>query len=189
MWSQSSESLKSRRRHSTWTLYGLPCGRWLKQALVSPGEIYYSNCNLTWRAAVVVSCLPSFRILLSARSRSDSAYKRRNTPSSSDPSANSGARKQPTLRRTGSIRLEKINARAYLDVRRAERESYDRIIGAERGQTNTIITKSSRTESQEDLSPPRNRVLVRQDMVSKDFSCTTPRLGTITDNRSFQVYH
>lgn len=37
---------------------------------------------------------------------------------------------------------------------------------AETAPTSTTITKSSRTESQEEILPPRNRVLVRQDVVS-----------------------
>lgn len=125
--------------------------------------------GLTSRTAVVVSCLPSFRILLSARSRSDSAYKRRN-PSSSDPSGSSNPRMKPSLRRTSAIRLEIINARANLDAQLAARDSYDQMMSTESvGQTNTVITKSNREESQEDIVPPRNRVLVRQDMVSDRF--------------------
>ena len=146
--------------------------------------MFHTSHNLRLRTAVVVSCLPSFRIFLCARSHSDSAYKRRNTPPLSGLSTISGRRKQPTLRRTGSIRLEKINAAAYLDARHAEKEAYDRMISAERGQTNTIITKSSRTESQEDMSPPRNRVLVRQDMVSKNPSNQDLGPPSLTNVRS-----
>jgi len=117
---------------------------------------------------VVVSCLPSFRILLSARSRSDSAYKRRN-PSSSDRSVASKTRKRSTLRRTSTIRLEAINAGAYLDTEQGKGQSFDHIISAAERErpNNTIITKSSRGESQEEILPPRNRVLVRQDVVSE----------------------
>ena len=49
------------------------------------------------------------------------------------------------------------------------RDSFDHVAAAEReGAPNTIISKSSRTESQEEILPtvPNNRILLRQDMVS-----------------------
>ena len=115
--------------------------------------------------AVVVSCLPSLR-LLSVRSQSNSAYTRRNP--SSDRSAGSNTRKKPPLRRTSGIRLEIINANANLGRMRGTGDVYDQIVNTDRGgQTNTYIAKSDRTESHKGIVPPGNRVLVEHDIVSE----------------------
>ena len=68
------------------------------------------------------------------------------------------------------MRLGTIRQGTFLDLDSQDpRESFDHAAAAEReGVPNTIISKSSRTESQEDVLPsvPHNRILLRQDIVS-----------------------
>ncbi|MCJ1460585.1 hypothetical protein MMC28_010967 [Mycoblastus sanguinarius] len=119
--------------------------------------------------AVIVSCLPSFRVFFLS-TRTDSAYKRRN------PSSSASSRNRPSQNRNNSIRLDAIRSGTFLDVGLNNRESIENCSGAERGgPSNTIISKSSKTESQEDILPnvPKDCVLVRQDWVS-DKSPATP---------------
>ena len=116
---------------------------------------------------MIVACLPSFRILLSTRERSSSSYKRRN-PSSS---GHSDAQVRSANSRGSAIRLEAIRTGTYLAVetRDGESASYDQVTSVEAGgPPNTIISKSSKTESQEDILPtiPKDRILKRQDVVS-----------------------
>lgn len=115
--------------------------------------------------AVVVSCLPSFGWLLNRRARSESAYKRRN-PSSSGRSTSGirSAKYPPEAMRLGTIRQG-----TFLEIDSQDpRDSFDHAAAAEReGVPNTVISKSSRTESRGDSLPsvPHNRILLRQDMV------------------------
>ena len=68
------------------------------------------------------------------------------------------------------MRLGTIRQGTFLDIDSQDpRDSFDHVAAAEReGAPNTIISKSSRTESQEEILPtvPNNRILLRQDMVS-----------------------
>lgn len=68
------------------------------------------------------------------------------------------------------MRLGTIRQGMFLEIDSQDpRDSFDRAAAAEReGPPNTVISKSSRTESQEDFLPsvPHNRILLRQDMVS-----------------------
>lgn len=70
--------------------------------------------------------------------------------------------------------MEDINAvnntGTNIDLERGLRDSYGNLmIAGGLNQTDTVITNSE-TESQEEILPPRNRVLVRQDIVSDWFS-------------------
>lgn len=60
--------------------------------------------------------------------------------------------------------------RQFLEIDSQDpRDSFDHVAAAKReGAPNTVISKSTRTESQEDVLPsvPQNRILLRQDMVS-----------------------
>lgn len=124
--------------------------------------------------AVVVSSLPSFSWLLNKRPRSTSAYKRRNPSSSarSTSAIRSPPKYPPTALRLGTIvrqgtfseildppdRSGPVDTHHHLThVAAAERE----------GAPSTVISKSRRTESQEDMLPnvPNNRILLRQDLV------------------------
>ena len=109
--------------------------------------------------AVVVACLPSFRILLSARVRSRSSYKRRNA--SSEHSSN---QIRSTNSRGSVIRMKAIRSGTYFDAESRVRASTE---GG--GPPNTVISTSSKTESQEEILPtiPKDRILKRQDMVSR----------------------
>ncbi|CAF9914635.1 hypothetical protein IMSHALPRED_001966 [Imshaugia aleurites] len=113
--------------------------------------------------AVVVSCLPSFGWLLNNRARSGSAYKRRNPSSSGRSTSGIRSPRYPAeAMRLGTIRQ-------FLEIDSQDpRDSFDHVAAAKReGAPNTVISKSTRTESQEDVLPsvPQNRILLRQDMV------------------------
>ena len=63
---------------------------------------------------------------------------------------------------------------------RDQRDSFDHAAAAGReGAPNTVISKSSRTDSQEDILPsvPNNRILLRQDMVSVSASRSGEGMG------------
>ena len=109
--------------------------------------------------AVVVACLPSFRILLSARVRSRSSYKRRNASSEHSSNQNRSANTQGSV-----IRMNTIRSGTYPDVESRVRPSTEVV-----GPPNTVISTSSKTESQEEILPtiPKDRILKRQDMVSR----------------------
>ncbi|KAF6231134.1 hypothetical protein HO173_010634 [Letharia columbiana] len=115
--------------------------------------------------AVVVSCLPSFGWLLNKRASSESAYKRRNPSSSGRSTSGIRSPKYPAE----AMRLGTIRQGTFLEIDSQDpRDSFDHVAAAEReGAPNTVISKSSRTESQEDVLPsvPHNRILLRQDMV------------------------
>lgn len=68
------------------------------------------------------------------------------------------------------MRLGTIRQGTFLEINSQDpRDSFDDVAAAEReGAPNTVISKSSRTEGQEDALPtvPHNRILLRQDMVS-----------------------
>ena len=70
------------------------------------------------------------------------------------------------------MRLGTIRQGTFLEIDSLQdpRESFDHVAAAaeREGAPNTVISKSSRTESQEDILPsvPNNRILLRQDMVS-----------------------
>ena len=70
------------------------------------------------------------------------------------------------------MRLGTIRQGTFLEIDSLQhpRDPFDHVaVAAEReGAPNTVISKSSRTESQEDILPsvPNNRILLRQDMVS-----------------------
>ena len=69
------------------------------------------------------------------------------------------------------MRLGTIRQGTFLEIDSQDpRDSFDHAAAAEReGAPNTVISKSSRTESQEDILPsvPHNRILLRQDLVSR----------------------
>ena len=121
--------------------------------------------------AVVVSCLPSFGWLLNKRPRSNSAYKRRNPSSSARSTTGIRSPKYPAAE---TMRLGTIRQGTFLEIDSVQdsRGSFDHVAAAaaerREGAPSTVISKSSRTESQEDILPtvPNNRILLRQDMVS-----------------------
>ena len=119
--------------------------------------------------AVVVSCLPSFGWLLNKRVRSDSAYKRRNPSSSGRSTSAVRSNAYPT----DTVRLGTVHQGTFLDIdsqilRDSSFDHHAAAVGDLERAPNTIISKSSRTESQEDILPavPCNRILLRRDMVS-----------------------
>ena len=67
------------------------------------------------------------------------------------------------------MRLGTIRQGTFLEIESQDlRDSFDHVAAADReGAPNTVISKSSRTESQENILPtvPNNRILLRQDMV------------------------
>ena len=67
------------------------------------------------------------------------------------------------------MRLGTVRQGTFLDIDSQDlRDSFDHVAAGDReGAPNTVISKSSRTESQEDILPtvPNNRILLRQDMV------------------------
>ena len=68
------------------------------------------------------------------------------------------------------MRLGTMRQGTFLDIDTQDlRDSFDHAVAGDRdGAPNTVISKSSRTESQEDILPtvPNNRILLRQEMVS-----------------------
>ncbi len=112
--------------------------------------------------AVVVSCLPSFRILLSARS-TDSAYRRRH-PSGSE----SATKAQFADQRNSSNRLNAIRQGIFLDLEKDDLDPSDLSTIPEIGEPpNTMIRKNTRSESEEKMlaKVPKGNVLVRSDIV------------------------
>ena len=144
-----------------------------KQALVGTRWSILYPLKLRWASffpAVVVSCLPSFGWLLNKRVRSDSAYKRRNPSSSGRSTSAIRSNAYPT----DTVRLGTVRQGTFLDIdsQILRDSSFDHnhavAVGDLEIAPNTIISKSSRTESQEDILPavPCNRILLRRDMVS-----------------------
>lgn len=113
---------------------------------------------------MVVSCLPSFRVLLSAR-QSDSAYKRRN-PSGSG----STPRSLSFPYRNSAIRLNPMRHGTFLDPDSGDRESVEHLANAESEESpNPEISKTRRrTESQERILAkiPKGSIGVQNDIVS-----------------------
>ena len=91
--------------------------------------------------------------------RSRSSYKRRNASSEHSSNQNRSANSQGSV-----IRMNAIRSGTYLDVESRVRPSTEAV-----GPPNTVISTSSKTESQEEILPtiPKDRILKRQDMVSK----------------------
>ncbi|CAF9926509.1 MAG: hypothetical protein ALECFALPRED_003458 [Alectoria fallacina] len=112
-----------------------------------------------------VASLPSFGWLLNKRARSRSASKRRNATSSGRSTSGVRSPKYPTE----ALRLGTIRQGTFLEIDSQDpQDSFDHLAAADReGAPNTVISKSSRTESQENILPsvPHNRILLRQDMV------------------------
>ena len=90
--------------------------------------------------------------------RSKSSYKRRNASSEHSSNQNRSANSQGSV-----IRMNAIRAGTYLDSESRARPSTEVV-----GPPNTVISTSSKTESQEEILPtiPKDRILKRQDMVS-----------------------
>ena len=90
--------------------------------------------------------------------RSRSSYKRRNASSEHSSNQNRSANSQGSV-----IRMNAIRTGTYLDVESRARPSTEVV-----GPPNTVISTSSKTESQEEILPtiPKDRILKRQDMVS-----------------------
>lgn len=90
--------------------------------------------------------------------RSRSSYKRRNASSEHSSNQNRSGNTQGSV-----IRMNAIRSGTYLDVESRVRPSTEVA-----GPPNTVISTSSKTESQEEILPtiPKDRILKRQDMVS-----------------------
>ena len=93
--------------------------------------------------------------------RSRSSYKRRNASSEHSSNQNRSANSGGSV-----IRMKAIRSGTYLDVESRVRPSTEGV-----GPPNTVISTSSKTESQEEILPtiPKDRILKRQDMVSTQY--------------------
>ena len=111
------------------------------------------------RAAIMVSCLPSFRILIAKRAQSVGYVHK--------PSTNGST---PRDRFSHAIRLDPIHQRGFSDVETLTMDSGEQFASVEHDDRRTSMLGTKMTESESQTSIPKGNIRVRNEFVS----CTPP---------------